>query len=407
MAEEADRRARPEAATRWRLVLLVVGAGIVVAFQVGKAPAALPVLRQELGIDLVTAGWVISIFNLIGATVGLVAGAMADKFGHRRLILFGLSAVALGSALGGASPGTETLLASRTIEGFGFISIVVAAPALIVRVARPTDLRLAFGYWGTYMPIGTSAMVLVSPLFLQTIGWRGLWELNAALVLLFALGLAVATRDLQGRPQRPATTSPSLLRDVWRTLRAPGPLLLTLCFLTYTGSFIAVLGFLPTYLIEGRGIEPGLAAVVTAVAIGINAGGNLIAGWLLHRGARRWVLIAGASAIMAITAIGIYSAAVGDGFRFALCIAFSLGGGLLPASILGATADFAPRPDLIGTTNGLVMQGSNLGQMIGPPIVAAIVAGAGTWAVAPIYVVVASLLGIALAIMIGRLGTSA
>ena len=162
------------------------------------------------------------------------------------------------------------------------------------------------------------------------------------------------------------------------------------------------MGFLPTYLIEDRGIGAGTAALVTALAVSVNAIGNVVAGWLLHRGAQRWMLIVTASAVMAVSAVGIYSGLTDDSVKFTLCFVFSVVGGLLPASILGATADFTPRRDLIGTTNGLVMQGSNIGQMIGPPAVAAIVAASGTWSAGPVYVVAAAGIGIVLAIRIGR-----
>ena len=173
--------------------------------------------------------------------------------------------------------------------------------------------------------------------------------------------------------------------------------------LTYTGSFLVVMGLLPTFLIEDRGIDPAVAAAITALAIASNAIGNLVAGWLLHNGASRTVLIVISCVVMAASALGIYSFDLPDGLRFALCFAFSTVGGLLPATVLGATADLAPRRDLIGTANGLLMQGSNIGQTIGPPIAAAIVAATGTWTTAPIYAVAAAALGVVFAILIGRI----
>jgi hypothetical protein len=40
---------------------------------------------------------------------------------------------------------------------------------------------------------------------------------------------------------------------------------------------------------------------------------------------------------------------------------------------------FSPSPDQLGTTNGLLMQGSNLGQFVGPPALAAVVTASGSW----------------------------
>ena len=137
------------ARTDWPVVLLVVGAGIVAAFQIGKAPAALPVLRADLNLSLVAAGWVISMFNVIGVALGMLIGAFADRIGHRRVVLAGLGLVAAASLAGAAAQAAFPLLASRFFEGLGFMMVVVAAPNLILRAASPGDLKLAFGAWGS------------------------------------------------------------------------------------------------------------------------------------------------------------------------------------------------------------------------------------------------------------------
>jgi len=389
--------------TRWAIVMLAVGAGVVAAFQIGKAPAAIPVLRNELDIGLVTAGWVLSIFNVVGVAIAIFAGAIADSLGHRRLMLWGLAGIAVASALGSLAPSAPILLATRVLEGFGFIIIVVAGPGVIVRAADAAHMRLAFSLWGTYMPAGTAAMLLVSPLLLDALGWRGLWLINAALAGIYALILAGATRDFAGRPERESDARRSLLHDVRETVTAPGPVALALCFATYTGNFIAVMGFLPTFLSEDQGWEAGPAAAVAAAAIATNVLGNLSAGALLHRGARRWILITIASAVMGLSALGIFADVLPVTARLGLCFLFALTGGLLPTSVLAATTDYTPRRDLIGTTNGLIMQGSNLGQMIGPPSVAALVTAFGSWTAAPLYVTSAAALGIAFALVIRRL----
>ncbi len=77
--------------TPWGHVFLYVGAGIVAAFQVGKAPPLLPAIRADLGIDLFLAGWILSTVNITGLFLGSAAGAVADRFGYRRLLLTGLA----------------------------------------------------------------------------------------------------------------------------------------------------------------------------------------------------------------------------------------------------------------------------------------------------------------------------
>lgn len=56
--------------TPWPQILLLVGAGVVASFQVGKAPPMLPEIRMELGMNLFLAGWILSTFSITGLLFG-------------------------------------------------------------------------------------------------------------------------------------------------------------------------------------------------------------------------------------------------------------------------------------------------------------------------------------------------
>ena len=127
--------------TRWDIVLMALGAGILAGFQVGKVPPSLPVLRESLGLDFVTAGWLTSIYYAIGAAFGVAVGLLSDRAGPRRLMLMGVAFLGAGSLLGGLVSGSTWLLIARFIEGFGFVGITVTAPKLIATAARPRGLR--------------------------------------------------------------------------------------------------------------------------------------------------------------------------------------------------------------------------------------------------------------------------
>ena len=94
--------------TPWGLVGLLVAAGIVAAFHVGKVPPSIPSIREELGASLEQAGWLLSIVNLITALGGMAIALTADRFGHRRLILLGtalsVAASGLGAFAGASTP---------------------------------------------------------------------------------------------------------------------------------------------------------------------------------------------------------------------------------------------------------------------------------------------------------------
>ncbi len=66
-------------ATKWGKVLLLLGAGIIVCFQIGKAPPMLPSIMDDLGMSLFAAGWILSIFNVIGLMLVSVIAAFSDS----------------------------------------------------------------------------------------------------------------------------------------------------------------------------------------------------------------------------------------------------------------------------------------------------------------------------------------
>ena len=173
-------------------------------------------------------------------------------------------------------------------------------------------------------------------------------------------------------------------------------------FLTYSASFMAVFGFLPTLLTERMHVGLNAASVLTAFAVLANAVGNGLGGVLARLGASRWLLIALPCVLMAATSMLVFGESYPLGLRYAASVIYALGGGLLPATIMGALPVYASRRDLVGTFSGFVMQGSNIGQCFGPMLLALIVASHG-WPAAPSYIAAMMGLGLLLALRLRHL----
>ena len=399
MSEEKTR-----AGTNWSLVSILIGAGVVCAFQIGKAPPALPAIRDELGLDLVFAGWLIGVYALFAAAVGILGGAFSDAAGYRRALLFGLACIALGSISGALAPTGEILLLARFAEAVGYLPIVVSVPPLLGQVtATEGDRRVAAGIWGAYMPAGTAAMMVAAPLFLEypDLGWRALWLVNGALAGLYAVGMALTTGGLE-RPRVTAAVKRKPVRDVVSLLKSPGPVLLGLFFGTYAGNYLTVYGFLPTMLIEDLGVTRSEAALMAAFAVAVNIGGNIFGGWLRKKNIPFATILICGSLFTAVTAIGIFSGAVPPGVRYGMAVLYSAFCGVIPGATWSAAALLAPKRELAGTAVGWVVQGGNIGTLILPPVTAALVAAFAGWHAAAWAVAGASLLGVVLALLIAR-----
>ena len=134
-----------------------------------------------------------------------------------------------------------------------------------------------------------------------------------------------------------------------------------------------------TFLVDERSFAPSTASLVAALFVAMNIPGNLAGGWLLKRGLARWLVIVVASAAMAITAACALSVALPDAIRLSSVLVFSLIGGLIPAAVLSGGPVHARSSQHIGTTQGMIMQGAQLGQFFGPLFVALAAQQLGGW----------------------------
>lgn len=363
--------------TNWPVVAIAVFAGVVASMQIGKVPPTLGLLRQEFDLGLVAAGWTASMISATAATFGILIGGIADRLGSRKSIVICLGLISLGALMGGLATSGAMLLISRFIESVGLVGVGVSVPGILIRAAKPADQRLAFGYWGTYMPLGMTLMIASAPWLASLVDWRGIWFFNALLAWMFALVFLSLTKNISAPETNAAKIS--LRSSVAEVLRRPGPWLLGLCFGAYAFQWLGLMAWLPSYLVEQQQLDISIAALATAVVVGANIPGNLLGGWLLHRGVPRWLLPASASIIMGLCGLFIFRAEIPDEARIVLALAFSFVGGLLPPTMLSGTALHSPSTDHLATTNGVVINFANIGTLLGPPGIGAFVALTGDW----------------------------
>lgn len=384
--------------------VVVVLAGISAALHIGKLPPALPVLRDALQITLVQAGFLLSLVQLAGMTLGLAIGAAADALGPRRTMALGLLILAAASLLGGLATTPQALLALRALEGVGFLLGSLPAPGLVRRLVEPRRLATMLGLWGAYMPFGTAAALLVGPGFLAAFGWPGWWWLLGLLSLAMAVVLwRLVPAEVD---QRGGGSAAGLRARIARTVAAPGAWLAALAFAVYSAQWLAVIGFLPTIYAQA-GLATAYAAVATALAAGVNMVGNIASGRLLQRGVAAPLLLQCGYLAMGVGAVLAFAPWGGEGgwqaaVRYAGVLLFSMVGGLVPGTLFSLAVRVAPDEGSLSTTVGWMQQWSSFGQFAGPPLAAWAAARAGGWHVTWWVTGSLALLGMGIAAGIAR-----
>jgi predicted MFS family arabinose efflux permease len=368
-------------ATDWRAVAVVVAAGVAASFHLGKVAIAAPQLQAGLGLSLSMLGALGGTFAMLGAVGGVLAGSVVARAGARRMLVLGLAATVLGTLLAVLSASYAVLLASRVVEGLGFVLITVAGPTVLARQVQAADRSRAMALWSCFMPTGIALAMLTGPWFG---GWHSLWAaaaLGSGAIAVLVLWTVPRAMDAQGAAAGPRAR----IAEVGR-----GPALaLATTFLLYSLMFFALFSFLPVLLQQRLQVDASTVGLLAALASAANIVGNLAAGALLPR-LGRTVLGTAAAAAMGLCALGIFVPVLPPWAAFVLCLVFSAMGGLVPSSLLSSVPQVTPTPAQGALAVGLLMQGSNLGQALGPLLVGSAVDHHG-WPAAAVCVVAAAL----------------
>jgi MFS transporter, CP family, cyanate transporter len=366
--------------------LLIVLGGVSAALHVGKLPTAVPILREAMGVTLVEAGFLLSLVQLAGMTLGLAVGLGADRWGLKRTMIAGLLVSGAASFLGGWAQTPGPLMFLRALEGLGFLLTSMPAPSLLRRLIEPARINVALGLWGAYMPFGTAVALLCGPLVMAYVGWQGWWWLLALQsgAMAFWLWLRLPRDPVQPTSVAGARVEGWLPR-LSQTLSSRGPWLVALTFAVYSAQWLAVVGFLPTVYAQG-GLAPAAAGAATALAALVNMIGNIASGKLLQVGLRPRSLLYLGFATMAVGAFLAFAAIwnavdsnLAFGIRYAGVLVFSMVGGLVPGTLFSLAVSLAPNERTVSTTVGWMQQWSSLGQFLGPPLVAWLASQVGGW----------------------------
>ena len=89
-----------EQKTAWITVSVLIGAGVMAATQIGKGIISLPILQDDFGLAYGRLSLVVSMFAVLGATVGAFAGIAVQRFTPRRCLIAGMFILGAANLLG-------------------------------------------------------------------------------------------------------------------------------------------------------------------------------------------------------------------------------------------------------------------------------------------------------------------
>ncbi|MFC1419940.1 MFS transporter [Streptacidiphilus cavernicola] len=202
-SQDVGRTARtPGENHRWWVLAVIGLAQLMVVLDATIVNIALPSAQADLGFTDSNRQWVVTAYALAFGSLLLLGGRIADLVGRKRIFLIGLVGFSVASALGGAAPSFEVLVAARALQGaFGALLAPAALSLLTTTFTDPKERAKAFGIYGAIAGTGGAVGLLLGGLLTEYLDWR--WCLFVNLILA-AVAFAGAVRLLHaGAPANP------------------------------------------------------------------------------------------------------------------------------------------------------------------------------------------------------------
>jgi EmrB/QacA subfamily drug resistance transporter len=190
---------------RRSLALFALTLGVfLVTLNVTVVVVALPSLQADLHIRPDEAAWVIDAYNLVGASLLLSAGFLADRFGRRRLLCLGYALFAIGALACMVATSGASLIAFRVLMAIGGTALTPTSLSIVANLyPEPRERARAIGLWGISSGLGTGLGPIVGGTLTDWLGWRSVFGANAAVGLVaLAIVLRVVPRSRSAIPRR-------------------------------------------------------------------------------------------------------------------------------------------------------------------------------------------------------------
>jgi EmrB/QacA subfamily drug resistance transporter len=387
------------------LSLFVVGLDITVV------NVALPSIGRDLDAGISGLQWTVSAFTVVMASLLMLSGSTADRFGRKRTFIVGFSVFTSASLLCSLAPSVEVLVAARVLQAVGGSMMNPVAMSIITNTfTDPRERAQAVGVWGAVFGISMALGPIVGGTLVSSVGWRSIFLINVPIGLAaIVLTLRFIPESRAPRPRRFDPVGQALvivllasltygIIEVPITLAVAGAALLAfllyeprredpLVDLRFFGSvpfassiamsvagFAAFGGFLflnTLYLQDVRGLSPleaGLAtvpmAVMTMVASPLS--GRIVG----RRGPRLPLVISGVCFVTACAMLTGLGPETPLAWLFAAYVIFGTGFGFVNAPITNAAVSGMPRAQA-GVASAIATTSRQVGQTLGVAVVGA------------------------------------
>jgi MFS family permease len=274
-------------------ILLTVSGGWLLTLGVRIVyPALLPDIIGEFGVGYTGGGFLLSALWVAYALMQFPGGVAADLVGEKRVILGSVGTVLAAILAVVGAPTYGVFVASTVLLGLG-AGLYGTSRVTIVTDVFPENKTTAVSFTQAAGNVGTAVLPVLAGGIAVAFGWRlGFGYLVPLFVLVIVGIVAFVPRRTSAEPDAGEGLNRAFLEDLRGAVLNRNVLLITLLQLSLMTYYQGITGFLPTYLIDVKGLSQTLASTVFGAFFVTAIGMQFVSGLVADRyGQRRTIVL--------------------------------------------------------------------------------------------------------------------
>ena len=185
---------------RWIILAVLFLARVSMAFQFQSVAALSPLITNQFGVGLADIGFLIGLYFAPGVVFALPGGAVASRFGDKRIVGIGLALMVIGAIIIATTKDWTVFAIARLIVGVGGVILNVVMTKMLVDWFAGHEIATAMAIFINSWPIGIAVALLVLPPLAQAGGIALAWWVLAGFV---GCGFLVFTALYRPPPNAP------------------------------------------------------------------------------------------------------------------------------------------------------------------------------------------------------------
>ncbi len=379
----------------WVVVIIAFFGGFALANIQNKVPPVIDVIMLEFNIGETDAGWLTSVFTIMGMITAIPASYLMRKFGAKKIGVTALIFAAVGSAIGAFTEGNLTfMLITRVIEGTGVGMIAVVGPSVISEWFPPEKRGLPMGLWGSWMMCSQTLLFLLGVPLVELGGWQAVWWFTCIFAVVVLVFYWWKVDDPPAGTPNYALGEPEDEFHFGEAFKSGSTWLITLCGVIFTFCCFGFATYISLYWAQTfTGGDMNQSNLWVSILYAIEIPMVIFVGWLLNKvklNNRHWVGTLG----FALYTIVLFLCFRMDNPAMVIpfIIIYPFLEGMIPTVYWTIAPSTAKKPEYAGTAIGILNVGLNIGTLLGPPVTGYFIETYG-WATATIPLVVAAVIG--------------